>query len=468
MGHAISYTMTSDTTRRAARYPICQQVCESGRGDQPHPRAGLRVRRPAALAALAHRDFRLIWASQFVSTLGTQVQTVALAWLVYTLTGSAAQLGGIGLARAIPTILLSLFGGTLADHVDRRRLLIISQSVLAGFSALLAIGVSTGVDSIPILYAFAMITAAASAFDSPASQAIIPQLVPRGHLAYALTINVLAQDVAAVAGPTLGGLVIGGFGTSAAFWLDAASFFVVVAALIAIRARPIPTPLPRRGWAALIDGVTFVRDRAILWQLMVIDFLATLFVSSMGLLPVFARDILRVGPHGLGLLYAAPSAGAVAGAALFAMFPLSRRPGRMVALAIGGYALTFGLFGLAHWFPLALLLLALGGGFDAVSMAMRHTVRQLATPDRFRGRVGALAEVFSAGGPRLGDFQAGLLASFIGAPGAMVAGAAACLGMVAGCRLWAPGLWSYRGEDADEPYVPTHEPAPVEVAEPSE
>lgn len=422
------------------------------------------MRRPAALVALEHRDFRLIWASQSISTLGTQIQTVALAWLVYTLTGSAAQLGGISLARAIPTILLSLFGGTLADHVDRRRLLIISQSVLAAFSALLAFGVSAGVDSIPILYGFAVITAAASAFDSPASQAIIPQLVPRDHLAYALTIDVLAQDTAAVIGPAVGGVVLGALGSASAFWLDAASFMVVVAALIAIRSRPAPTPLPRRGLAALVDGLHFVRERAILWQLMLIDFLATFFVSSMGLLPVFAKEVLRVGPDGLGLLYAAPSAGAVAGAALFASFPLSRRPGRMVAGAIGGYALVLALFGLSRSFPLALLLLALGGGFDAISMAMRHTVRQLATPDRFRGRVGALASVFASGGPRLGDFQAGLLASFIGAPGAMVAGGMACLGMIASSRLWAPGLWSYTGDDVDEDVISTGTDAEPVVA----
>ncbi len=163
---------------------------------------------------------------------------------------------------------------------------------------------------------------------------------------------------------------------------------------------------------------------------MVIDFLATLFISPTGLLPVFAKDVLAIGPTGLGILYAAPSAGAVLGAGLMAFAPAPRRPGRIVAAAIAGYALTLGLFGISHWLVPVLILLGLGGGLDAISMAMRHTVRQLATPDELRGRVGSMAEVFSAGGPRLGEFQAGLVASAIGAPGAMVAGGLACLAMV--------------------------------------
>lgn len=411
------------------------------------------MKRPAAAVALEHRDFRLILGSQFISTLGTQVQTVALAWLVFSLSGSAAQLGGVGVARALPTILLSLFGGTLADHVDRRRLLLVSQTTLAAFSALLAVAVTTHVASVPLLYVFAAVTAAASAFDGPASQAFIPSLVPRDHLAYALTLNVLGMDVASVAGPALGGLVLASLGPSTAFWLDAASFMVVVVALALVRTRPAPRPLVRRGWSAFVDGLRFVQARGILWQLMLLDFLATLLVSNSGLLPVFAQDVLRTGPDGLGLLYAAPSAGAVVGAAVFAMLPISRRPGRVVAMAIAGYAVVLGLFGLARSFPLALGLLAVAGGFDAVSMAMRHTVRQLATPDRFRGRIGSMAEVFSGGGPRLGDFQAGLLAGVAGAPFAMVAGASVCLAMVLSSPAWARRLWSYGGELADE-FVP--------------
>lgn len=402
---------------------------------------------PPALASLVHRDFTLIWLSQFISNVGTQIQTVALGWLVYDLTGSAALLGGIALARAIPTILLSLFGGTLADQVDRRRLLLISQTTLALFSALLAIAIQAGLTDITLLYGFAVLTAAASAVSVPTTQAFIPALVDRDRLANALTLNVLASNVAAVLGPAVGGLVIGGLGVAAAYWIDAVSFFVVVGALIVMRSRVQPAPLPRRGFAALLDGLTFVHERPVLWQLMVIDFLAVLFASRFGLLPVFAETVLNVGAQGLGFLYAAVSFGAVIGSALFTFIPLPRRPGQLVALTILAYGGTLALFGLAHSFLLALLLLAVSGGLDAVSSALRMTARQLATPDNLRGRVGALATTFAIGGPRLGDFQAGMVANFVGAGNAMVFGGAACLVMALLSRWWARPLWRYHGEE---------------------
>lgn len=404
---------------------------------------------PTALAALVHRDFTLIWSSQFISNVGTQIQTVALGWLVYDLTGSAALLGGIALARAVPTILLSLFGGTLADQVDRRRLMLIAQTTLALFSALLAIAIQAGMTNITLLYAFAVLTAAASAVSVPTTQAFIPALVDRERLTNALTLNVLAYNVAAVVGPAVGGIVIGVLGVAAAYWIDAASFFVVVAALIMMRSRIAPVPLPRRGLAALLDGLTFVRERPILWQLMVIDFLAVLFASRFGLLPVFAETVLKIGAQGLGLLYAAVSFGAVIGSALFAFLPQPKQPGRLVALTILVYGGVLALFGLVHSFVLALMLLAASGGLDAVSSALRQTARQLATPDSLRGRVGALASTFAVGGPRLGDFQAGMVASFVGAGNAMVAGGASCLLMALLSRWWAPSLWRYHGEELE-------------------
>ncbi len=420
---------------------------------------------PTAVGSLRYRDFRLIWFGQFVSILGTQIQTVALAWLVYTLTGSAAALGVVGLARAVPIILLSMFGGTLADQVDRRRLLLVSQSVLASFSALLAIFVSLGMANLAVLYGFAVVTAAASAFDGPTRQAIIPALVPRDRLANALTINVLAQDTAAVFGPAVGGLVLAALGTSTAFFIDAASFMAVVAALIAMREHPPVPVVQRRGLAALVDGLQFLRERSILWQLMIIDFMATLLASTLGLLPVFAKTVLEIGPKGLGVLYSAPSAGAVVGAALFTMVPTPKHPGRVVAIAIGCYGLALGMFGLSQSFIVALVLLSLAGGVDEVSRVMRHTVRQLATPDGFRGRIGAVAGIFSAGGPRLGDFQSGLVASLVGPRGAMVFGGGACMLMAASSLGWARSLWRYQGEE-EAVHAPSPQPAIIEPISP--
>jgi MFS family permease len=405
------------------------------------------MKRPAAVASLAYRDFRLLWLGQCVSQLGTQVQTVALGWLVYTLTGSAAQLGGIGLARAVPIILLSLFGGTLADRADRRKVLLVSQSTLAVFSAGLALAVSSGRATVLLLYLFALVTAAATAFDAPARQALIPALVPRERLANALTLNILAQNLASVLGPAIGGFVIGYLGTAACFWLDAVSFFAVVAALLLLELRQPVQVTTRRGWDALVDGLRFVRARGVIWQLMLVDFMATLFVSMLGLLPVFAKDVLEVGPQGLGFLYAAPSAGAISGALLYTVLPLPKHPGRVVVASVAGYGLALACFGVAPDFGLALVALGLAGGLDAISSATRQVTMQLATPDAFRGRVGALASVFYAGGPRLGQFQSGVTAELAGPRWAMLGGGAACIAMTAASRLWGRDLWSYAGEE---------------------
>lgn len=412
-------------------------------------------------AAFQYRDFRLLWAGQFVSMLGTQMQTVALSWLVYDLTGSTAHLGGIALARAIPTMVLSLFGGTLADQVDRRRLLLLTQSIAALLLGMLALAVSLGWTSIWLLYALAFASAAVMAFDGPTRQALIPALVPRERLSNALTLNVLAFDVAAVVGPAIGGIVIARVGVSAAFWADAVSYLAVVAALVAMRT-PVPRPgSSRRGWEAFWDGLAFVRRQSILWQLMVLDFWAVVLVSSTGLLPAIAEDVLRVGPEGLGLLFAAPSVGAILGALLFALRPMPRRPGRVVVWVVVGYGAALAAFGLSRWLWLSLVLLAIAGGLDAVSMALRHTVRQLATPDAYRGRVGALASVFAAGGPRLGQFQAGMLASVVGPAGAMVLGGLGCVLMALGSRWWGSALWSAVGVEL----APVEQPSEESVLE---
>lgn len=396
--------------------------------------------------------------------MGAQVQTVALAWLVYTMTGSAAQLGGIGLARAIPIMVLSVFGGALADQVDRRRLLLISQSFLAVLSGALALAVSLDMTTVPMLYAFAVVTAGASAIDGPARQALIPSLVPREILPNALTLNILTNNIASVLGPALGGLVLGAFGAQACFWLDAGTFGLVVVALLLMRTRQVVEVLPRRGLAAAVDGLHFVREHSILWQLMVVDFLATLLVSTTGLLPVFAEDVLNVGPQGLGLLYAAPSAGAFIGAAAYAMRPVASRPGRMVVLSVSGYGLMLAGFGLAPTFGIALVFLALAGAMDSVSMATRHVTMQLASPDAFRGRVSAFSSVFSAGGPRLGQFQSGITASLVGPQAAMIGGGLACVAMAASAPLWGRDLWDYAGLDAPPPEL---EPATAAEAQPA-
>jgi len=404
--------------------------------------------RERATAALRHRDFRLLWAGQFVSTVGTQMQIVALGWQMYLLTGSPLNLGILGLLRAVPTIAFALVGGTFADARDRRRVLIVTQTLLGFFSVVLAIATGTGRDSVGLIYVLTVLTATVDVFDDPARQALIPNLVPRHRLAQAITLNIVAGNIAAVAGPALGGLAIAAFGLTATYALDAASFIAVIFALVAMRDRPAAPVPTQSGIQAVVEGLRFVRENPVILSLMILDFLATLFGAALVLMPIFASEILEVGANGLGLLYAAPAAGAVAGGLILSILPVSHRPGRMVIMSVACYGIAVAIFGAAPSFLVALLALGASGIADTVSMTFRHTIRQLATPDALRGRIAAVHSVFAGGGPQLGDFEAGLTARLLGTQTAVIAGGLACVGLAAVVAVVSPRIRDYR---VDEP-----------------
>jgi MFS family permease len=352
-------------------------------------------------------------------------------------------LGALGLMRAIPLISFALFGGALADQRDRRLLLLATQTVLALFSAVLAIATETGYASVALIYVLTLLTATASTLDDPARQALIPNLVPRSRLAQATTLNILSHDIAAVVGPAVGGVAIAQLGIGATYWLDAASFGAVIWALLAMRARPAVPQLAQGGLHAVAEGIRFVRGNPIILPLMVLDFLATFFGASLVLLPIFAKEVLEVGPNGLGLLYAAPAAGAVAGGLTLAALPAIRRPGRSVLLAVAAYGAAMALFGASNGLPLALLALAASGVADTVSMTLRHTIRQLATPDELRGRIAAVHSMFSGGGPELGNLEAGVATRFFGPQPAVIAGGLACIAVAGGVAWLSPRIRRY-------------------------
>jgi MFS family permease len=404
--------------------------------------------RERATVALKHRDFRLLWGGQFVSTLGTQMQIVALGWQIYLLTGSAVQLGALGLLRAIPTISFALVGGALADQRDRRRLLIVTQAILASFSMILAIATGTGNASVALIYIVTFLSATADVFDDPARQALIPNLVPRERLAQATTLNILAANIAAVVGPAIGGIAIASVGLTATYAVDALSFGAVIGALLAMRERPAVPVLERSGIHAVIDGLRFVRENPVILSLMVLDFLATLFGASLVLLPIFAKDILKVGASGLGFLYSAPAAGAVVGGIILSALPVTRKPGRLVILSVACYGVAVAIFGAAPNFLVALAALAATGAADTVSMTFRHTIRQLATPDELRGRMAAVHSVFAGGGPELGNFEAGITAKMFGTQNAVILGGIASVIIAVGVAAFSPRIREYA---IDEP-----------------
>ena len=402
---------------------------------------------PRPFRSLRHRDFRQLWTAEFISTSGSQIQRVAVAWQVYQITGDAFQLGLLGLFRFLPVFLFGMVGGVMADRQDRRRLLLISQSVLLCTSALLALLTYTDQITMPVIYAITFASYAVSAVGGPSRQALIPALVPERELTGAMTMNTLSMQVATVMGPALGGLLIAQAGVGAAYLVDAVSFVVVILAVLTMKTRPAIRVATSGRFAAAIEGFKFVRNRPILIGVMGLDFVATFFGASTTLMPIFAEDVLGVGATGLGLLYAAPAAGAVTGSLIMSFSGSVRRPGLGVLFAVAGYGACLIGFGASDSILLSLLFLAGSGASDAVSMALRLAIRTLVTPDELRGRIAALHSTFAMGGPQLGEFQAGTLASLIGVSLAVVIGGSCTVLASAVTARWVPAITRFRTGD---------------------
>ncbi len=368
-----------------------------------------------AYAVLRHRDYRLLWQAELASSFGTQMQRVAIAWQVYDLTGDAFRLGVLGLVRFAAVVIVGMLGGVLADRRDRRKLLIGSQIALACTSGTLAFLAATGQSSLGAIYALTLLAGAMASIGGPARQAFIPSLVPRAEIAGAMSLQILAMQVATVTGPVAAGWMIARVDIAPIYAFDALSFIGVAIAALAIRARPAPARAEGSTWQAALDGLRFLRGSPVLLGVMAADFAATFFGAATVLMPIFATEILDVGPRGLGFLYSASAIGAVAGSVAMSLARTPQFPGRGVLTAIVVYGLSVVAFGLSDIYWLSLLFLAIGGAADAVSMALRHTIRNLATPDHLRGRVAATHSMFAMGGPQLGEFEAGAAASLIGA-----------------------------------------------------
>jgi len=414
-----------------------------------------------AFRTLRHRDFRLLWGAETISTGGTYINRAAMAWQVYSLTGSTVDLGLLGLVRFFPLVFFGIAGGVIADRGDRRRTLVVSQLVLLAASLLLGGLTFAGSVTIWVIYAVAFVDGSVSAVSNPTRQAIIPSLVPRESLGGASTMNNLGFHVSAVCGPAIGGLVIGLAGVGWAYALDAASFAVVAVAVMAIKTKITPVAITTTGLAAALEGLRFLRRTPVLLGVMVTDAIATFFGVTSLLMPVFAEEVFHVGPEGLGLLLAAPAAGAVISSGVLSVIRLPDRAGLGVLLSVAVYGLAMLGFGLTGSFTLALGFLALSGATDAVSMVYRHTIRAVLTPDALRGRVAALHRTLGVGGPQLGEFEAGIVASLIGAGPAVALGgalAAVSAGVIA-AKL--PAVSRYRlfpsAEEAS--HRPTAQPA---------
>ncbi len=398
--------------------------------------------------ALRHRNYRLLWLGMIISVTGTMMQSAALLWHVYDVTGKPIALGIVGLVRVIPIIGFSLLSGTVADSFDRRKVMMASQIGMAMCAALLGLLAVSGLKAVWPIFALAALSSAFGAFDLPARQALIPTLVPREDLPNAFSLNATMFQIGSIVGPVAAGAVIAGFGIHWAYWFNAASFLAVIAALVAMKldtTRAAVEERPGVSLSAALDGLRFVRGTPLILSSMLLDFFATFFSSATALLPIYAKDILHVGVAGYGWLYAAAAAGALVTAVslTFTRSGSIGKHGQVLLISVFIYGLATVLFGLSTTFALAFIALALTGAADTVSMVIRNTIRQLNTPDHLRGRMVSVNMIFFMGGPQLGEMEAGLVAAWFGAPVSVVTGGIGCIiAVVWVARRW-PQLWHY-------------------------
>jgi MFS family permease len=387
---------------------------------------------------------------------GSFMQTAALLWHVSILVAPerrALALGVVGLVRIVPIVVFSMLSGVVADAWNRRFLMLATQSGAAVVALGLALLTGRGLDTVWPLYALAATGAAVGAFDMPARQSLMPSLVPRVHLPNAISLNTIMMQVASVLGPALGGVLIASAGLTWVYLANALSFLFVISALLLMRNVPNAHITASRNdisWRAAIEGLRFVFRAPLIRSTMLLDFFATFFSSATALLPIFAQDILRVGAEGYGWLYAAPAAGAVLMSSLMVVLTdrIERRGPVLIWAVVLYGAATVG-FGLSSSFWLTFACLALTGAADAVSMVIRGIVRQLETPDRLRGRMTGINMVFITGGPQLGELEAGLLASWVGAPLSVISGGVGCIVAAGYIAATTPQLRRYRTTHAD-------------------
>jgi MFS family permease len=405
---------------------------------------------PSAFVALRHRNFRLLWLGQLVSLSGTSMQTAALLWHVSLLAPpgwKALALGMVGLARLGPVLVFGLLSGVVADAVDRRRLMLGGQIVMMLAAVTLALVTANGLATILVILCVAGVGTAAAGATAPARQALIPNLVPREHWPNAIALSSIVAQTASVVGPALAGVTLVMAGPATVYALNAFSFLAVIGALLLMRGVP-PIPPAERGaisFRALAEGARFVFGRPLLRSTLLLDGLATFFCSATALLPLFAQDLLQLGPREYGWLYAAPSVGAVLASLAMVRFAdrITRR-GVVLLWAVAIYGGATVVFGLSRTFWLTFLALAVTGAADTVSAVLRNIVRQLETPDRLRGRMVGIGMLFFMGGPQLGEFESGVAAQWLGAGLAVTGGGVASVLTTAWIAWRTPALRAYR------------------------
>ncbi|MGW2552263.1 MFS transporter [Streptomyces sp. NPDC001635] len=401
---------------------------------------------------LRNRDFDLYWGGVVFSQIGTRGAVAANLYQVYQLTGSTAQVGLVGLAQAVALLVLSPVGGIYADRLDRRRLLQVTQGVALLVSAALAAITLAGAATVWSVVVSSLLATAAATFDQPARQALIPAMVPRERLVEAFALLNPSRELAILVGPAFAGVLIAVGGPGAVYVFDAVTYAALVVVLALLRVPPLAGGGKRRSLlGSLREGVRYVAERPVVWQLMGLDMTATVFGAYRVLLPAFAADVLHVGATGYGLLSAAPSAGALIGSVWVFRLVRTARAGRIVLWGTAAYGLAVVGLAQSRTFPVAIAMALALGAADAVATTVRHAAVQVETPDELRGRVSAIYQMCSRGGPAIGDSVMGLAAGALGPVLALTLG-----GLVPAA---VSGASAARSRTVREYSVPTAQPA---------
>ena len=371
--------------------------------------------------------YRRLWIGSTVSFVGTQMTAVAVAIQVYSLTGSSFAVGAIGICMLVPMIMFGLYGGAVADAVDRRRLALASSTGLALVSIVLAVQAFAGSQALWLLYVCVALQGALTAINNPTRLAMIPRLLPRELLTSANALGQLGHNLGFTLGPLLGGVVIGWLGLSAAYTLDAIGFCVALYTLYRLPAMPMGGDGRAPGLSSVLEGLRFLRTRKNVLMTFLADMCAMVLAQPRALFPAVAGGFYGGGTRTVGLLAAAPAFGAVAAALVSGWTGRVRRQGLAVLIAVTVWGAAVGLFGLSRALWIGVLFLAVAGWADMISAVFRNTILQVATPDELLGRLQGVFIVVVAGGPRLGDFTAGTVATLTSERVAILSGAVACI-----------------------------------------
>jgi len=408
--------------------------------------------------ALKHRRFALLWAGLLVSVIGTQMQQWALFWHISQLSKDPIAVSALGGVRFLAVVAFSLVAGLVADRYNRRMILFVTQSTAMIVAFALGFLTLTGRIQLWEIYVLTAIQAASMAFDLPARQSLVPNLVPREDLPSAFSMQSISFSMGSILGPALSGVVIGYMGMQYVYFINAITFLAVIVALVLMGRVEQDKPKVQKGFHAAMldirDGVNFIRHQPLILSTMILDFIATFFASANTLLPYFTQNILHVGELAYGWLAAAQSVGAVLVGLVVSQFHHLRRQGFLLLGSVVVYGAATIVFGLSSMYTVIFLALILMGAADAVSTIIRNTIRQMNTPDYIRGRMTSINQIFFMGGPQLGEIEAGAVAQFFGVPFAIISGGiGTILGVWLIVSLW-PALPRYNGDEPSAQSVP--------------